>query len=90
MKILRKREVNWKLVKVLYDDVCGLLTFKQYVKWTMDADGHALGGTYWERFARLPKVTKSKRILKLARAATYEITGSVANLTGNQWIRGAK
>lgn len=67
-----RRETDWELVKIIYDDICRLLTLKQYLAWTK---GVARGGSYEERLDRVGKVTKNKRILKLAKAALFEIQG---------------
>jgi hypothetical protein len=71
----REREVNWGLVRILYNDIAKELTLKQYNKWTTDSNGQAGDGSYWYRFNRLAKVTKNKKLLKKAKAAMYEITG---------------
>lgn len=68
--------VNWGLVKVLYDDICAKLTFKQYVKWTTTPSGISRGLNYADRFRTLGTVTANKRLLKLASAALYEIEGA--------------
>lgn len=74
MNTTKERKIDWRLVNRLYDSIVALLTFKQYNQWTTDSDGKAIDDTYVERFARLSKVTKSERALKLAQEAMHELS----------------
>lgn len=82
MNAVREREVNWPLVRTIYDDICSELTWKQYNKWLFLPSGESRYLNYYARFARLSTVTANRKLLKKARAAMFEISGVIHEIAG--------